>query len=390
MTEPHELNPAPATASASSPGVSVTAEVPPALAASAEAASAPASPPAKSPLLSRLPPLRGRGGIWLAAIAAGAVLAWQGFALHQRVGQLEDRLDDSATQAREAVTAAESAQEVLQVQATRLTVMEAKLADLSAQEAALEGRYQELSRSRDEWLLAEVDQLVGLAAQQLQLAGNAQAAIAALTSADARLARSERAQFVNLRKAVVRDLQKLRNMPLVDSAGLVLRIEGVVASVDKMTLAFEGRPQIPASPKARTAEKVREPASVDWTAGLSRLGLEVWNELRTLIRIERLDRPDPVLLAPQNTVFLRENLKLRLMGARLALLGRDQATFRVELRQALAWIERYFDLRERSVIAAQEALKPLASAEFSIEPPTLVDSQSALRMVKLSADRVVR
>ena len=359
-------------------------------------------PPAveqKSGLVGRLPPLRGLGGILLIGLLLLGLLGWQWFDLRNRVSQTQEqlarRLADGAVQLRDAKSLADGAQEALQAQATKITVLESRLADLNAQQSALEGLYQELSRGRDEWLLSEVDQLVVLAAQQLQLAGNVQGAIAALANADARLARSERGQFVNLRKAIARDLQKLRAAPLVDTAGLAMRIENVALATDKMGLAFEGRPQatsqqLAANNKGRGVEKVREPVPLDWTQWWSRWSAEIWSEIHGLIRIERFDRPEPAVLAPQNTVFLRENLKLRLLGARLALLGRDQATFKGELRQAVQWLEKYFDPRDRSVAGAVEALKPLLAADLSIDPPNLNESQNALRVVKLSAERVVR
>lgn len=347
----------------------------------------------------RLPPLRGWGGGLLLGLLLIGLLSWQWFDLRHRVRQTQEqlarRLVEGATQLRDARTLAMGAQEALQAQANKITLLESRLAELNAQQGSLEGLYQELSRGRDEWLLAEVDQLVGLAAQQLQFAGNVQGAVAVLSTADARLARSERAEFVTLRKALAKDLQKLRSVPLVDVAGMSLRIENVALAADKMTLAFEARPQntnaqATGSARARANEIVREPTQVDWLHWWKRWTAEVWGEVHNLIRVERFDRPDPALLAPQNSVFLRENLKLRLLGARLALLGRDQATFKGELRQAVQWLDKYFDPRDRSVANALEALKPLLANELSIEPPTLTESQSALRAVKLLADRIVR
>ncbi|HET6719394.1 MAG TPA: uroporphyrinogen-III C-methyltransferase, partial [Rhodocyclaceae bacterium] len=343
----------------------------------------------------------GWGGGILLGLALLGLFGWQWFELRHRVSQTQEqlarRLAEGATQLRDARMLAEGAQQALQTQADKMAVLESRLAEVTTQQAALEGLYQELSRGRDEWLLAEVDQLVGLAAQQLQFAGNVQGAVALLNNADTQLARSERPQFVNLRKALAKDLQKLRSVPLVDVAGIALRIENVALAADKMTLAFEARPQNPPVPTAvaararpRANEIVREPTQLDFTQWWKRWTAEVWGEVHNLIRIERFDRPDPAVLAPQNTVFLRENVKLRLLGARLALLGRDQATFKGELRQAVQWLEKYFDPRDRSVAGALETLKPLLANELSIDPPNLTESQSALRAVKLSADRIVR
>lgn len=408
MTERIEpTSPAPESELLATPTPPVGDPVAPAAAPAASTATGNSPPPVDEPpgvaaspkvsLSDRLPPLRGWGGGLLVGLLLLGLFGWQWFDLRHRVSQTQEqlarRLVEGATQLREARTLAVGAQDALQTQASKITVLEARLAEVTAQQAALEGLYHELSRGRDEWLLAEVDQLVSLAAQQLQFAGNVQGAAAVLSTADARLARSERPQFVALRKALAKDLQKLRSVPLVDVAGIALKIENAALAADKMALAFEARPQtqpVPAAGRPRANEIVREPTQVDWTQWWKRWSAEVWGEVHNLIRIERFDRPDPAVLAPQNTVFLRENVKLRLLGARLALLGRDQATFKGELRQAVQWLEKYFDPRDRSVVSAIETLKPLLANDLSIEPPTLAESQSALRAVKLAADRIVR
>lgn len=360
----------------------------------------------RPPLRDRLPSLRGAGGIALAAMLLIGLLGWQWVELGQRVSQTREqmaqRLAESGNQLREARAVAAAAQASLQEQASKIVVLETRVSVLQDSHAALEGLYQELARGRDEWLLAEVDQLVGLATQQLQLAGNVQGALLALGNADARLARSERTQFISLRKAIARDLQKLRGVTLVDVAGISLKLENAALAVDQMTLAFEARPQAsPQSPAAPAVAKTRSagkenpkeatpPPGNELALWWQRWTSELWGDVRNLIRVERFDRPDPAVLAPQHAVFLRENLKLRLLGARLALLGRDQTTFKGELRQAVQWLERYFDPRDRAVASALESLKPLIASDLSIDPPALTESQAALRTIKLASERTSR
>jgi len=105
------------------------------------------------------------------------------------------------------------------------------------------------------------------------------------------------------------------------------------------------------------------------------------------VRIQRFDRDEPVLLAPGQAFFLRENLKLRLLNARLALLSRDQGTFRNELKYAQAWIERYFDARDKAAQTALGALKQLSASEISIDLPTLNDSLAAIKTFKLGKEQ---
>lgn len=327
---------------------------------------------------------------WLTFLAL-LLVAWQWTETRHRLlvtqEEVAKRLAEQDALAREARLIAKQAQDTAMAMQTRLAVVESRLAEFQSQQTALEGLYQELARGRDEWTLAEVEQIIGLAAQQLQLAGNVQAAVLALSNADARLARVDRPQFLALRKTISRDLGRLRSMPLVDVAGISVKIEAVVTATDGLALAFEERPRgevkkvapIEAAP-AVAATPASPLAAFD--AWWNRLGGEVWQEARSLVRIERFDRPEPALLAPTQVFFLRENLKLRLLNARLALLARDQTTFRGELKQAIAWLERHFDGRDKKVQAVLASLRPLAAADVAVELPNLNDSLSALRTVR--------
>src|SRR6185436_6563233 len=174
----------------------------------------------------------------------------------------------------------------------------------------------ELSRNRDEWQLAEIEQVLAIASQQLQLAGNVRAALLALQLAEARLARADRPQFVPIRRALARDIERLKTLPALDLPGMSMRIDTLVAQVDSLPLAFEERGERNAPAK---------PAAADERGFWSRFSAEVWNELRQLIVVRQVNTPEPPLLPPTQAYFVRENLRLRLLNARLSLLTRDEA-----------------------------------------------------------------
>jgi len=100
-----------------------------------------------------------------------------------------------------------------------------------------------------------------------------------------------------------------------------------------------------------------------------------------------MDRPDPALLAPSNAVFLRENLKLRLMNARLALLSRDGNTFREDVRICADWLERYFDLKNAAVAAAKDDLVEIQKIPVGVDLPSLQATQNALRSLQAVPER---
>jgi len=305
------------------------------------------------------------------ALAVGlASLFW--LDARQRIGatqeELARRLRDIESDAREARSVARQAQEASRDSQAKAAQLEARLAESQSQQMALEALYQDLSRNRDEWQLAEIEQVLAIASQQLQLAGNVRAGLLALQMAEARLARADRPQFVPIRRALARDIDRLKSLPAVDFVGMSARIDGLIAAVDSLPLAFEERTERPAP--------ARETAAGGF---LARFAADVWNELRQLVVVRRMDKSEPPLLPPSQAYFLRENLRLRLFNARLSLLTRDEAGYREDLRAAQAWVQRYFDGKSRQTADALAQLKGLSSATVSFEMPTISESLDAVR-----------
>ena len=316
----------------------------------------------------------------LAAIVAALWLDTRG-----RIGatqeELAKRLRDIESETRELRTLGRQAQEAQREILAKLGALETKVADSQNQQLALETLYQELARNRDEWQLAEIEQVLAIAQQQLQLSGNVRAALLALQLAESRLSRVDRPQFLPVRRALTRDIDRLKSLPVLDVPGLSLAIDRLIASVDSMPLAFDERLDRPALAKAA------KPAPAADENFLARFGGEVWKELRQLVVVRKVEGPEPPLLLPQQAWFLRENLKLRLLNARLALLTRDEAGYREDLRVTQAWIQRYFDAKSKGSQAALAQLRQLSSASISFEPPSIVDSLEAVRGFKSRRER---
>ncbi|HMM55514.1 MAG TPA: uroporphyrinogen-III C-methyltransferase [Candidatus Desulfobacillus sp.] len=319
---------------------------------------------------------------WIAA-AALLLLAWQAWDSRQRIADLQQqvaqRLAAGDAASGEARIAVRQNQEALAALQARAAALETRLAESQSQQAALDAMVQDLTRNREERLLAEVEQALNVAAQQLQLAGNVEAALIALQGADQRLAAAGRARLLPLRKVLARDIERLKALPLADVPGIALRLESIAGGVDAMPLAFEARPR--AEPASPGFAPNAEPGW--WRALLD----ELWREVKSLIRIERLDRPAPVLLSPEHAFFLRENLKLRLLNARLALLQRDGQSFRQDVRMAQAWIEQYYDPQARSVQSALATLRQLGAADVGLALPGLQDSLTTLRNLRVAGER---
>ena len=275
----------------------------------------------------------------------------------------------------------------------KVGVLENRQVEAQSQQLALEQLYQDLSKSRDEWALSEVEQVLSTASQQLQLAGNVQGALIALSNADRSLSRSDKPQFITIRRAIARDTEKLRALPSLDLAGVALRLDNVIAQVDTLPmLSDEKKPALPSradqpqrAPAAKAAPALPEPPM-----GLAERARQTWRnwwdemstEVRQLIRVRSVDEPAALMVSPSQAYFLRENLKLRLLNARLALLSRNEAAFRSDLEAAQEALLKYFDTRVRSTQTAQAQLRQVQANNLAIEMPTLSDSLNAVRNYK--------
>jgi len=223
-----------------------------------------------------------------------------------------------------------------------------------------------------------VEQILLIANQQLQLASNVKAALIALETADARIARMDRPQLTALRRVINRDMDSLKAAPYVDIVGISLRLDSVMNQIDTLPLALEERPAL-LSPEPESS------GDGFW----QRLWREGRRDLHDLIRVQNVAKPEVPLLSPDQAFFLRENLKSRLLGARLSLLARDEDSFRADIKASLDWLAHYYDSGNKSVVAAQTNLKQLLQSPVGGQLPDISDSLDAARNLKLARERTV-
>ena len=307
------------------------------------------------------------------------IFLWQWLDGHRVIGDMQQQLAKKIAE----MDGNSKANQVLLMQSqdqvrelfTKVATLESHYAESQNQRAALETLYNELSISRDETALADVEQMLMIAAQQLQLSANMRAALIAMQSADARLQRMDRPSFNGLRLTISRDMDKVRALPDVDISGINFQLNNLITVVDKMPLTYQQRVA------NEVVEKVVAPKD---EKGWEKLLREIWREVKQLVRIENTGRDEIPLLPPNQEFFLRENLKLRLLSARLALLTRDEDSFRQELKTAQLWTTRYFDAKSNEAIKMSDGLKKLAASDISIDLPDISLSLQAVRNYRLT------
>lgn len=356
----------------------------------------------------QFPPPRRNRLIYLALIVLAVLLLAQWWVSHREIASLRKevarRMQGSDTVNTETRVVAKSVQETTQELQAKVSVLENKQAEAQSQQLALEQLYQDTFKKREDWALTEIEQILSIANEQLQLAGNVQGALVALQNADNRLSHADTPQFVTVRRAIGHDIERLKALPSVDVTGITLRLDSVIGQVDGLPLLSDEQPAMPAvepknlreekppvkkaKPHGKSAKPAEElpPPQPSWSTIAKNKwdswSAEMWADVQQLIRIRKVDTPDALLLSPTQAYYARENLKLRLLSARLALLSRNQAAFRSDLIAAQDAITRYFDTRARQTQTVQTILKQVQSTNLAVEMPSLSESLNAVRNYK--------
>ncbi|MFZ6778467.1 uroporphyrinogen-III C-methyltransferase [Undibacterium sp. Ji83W] len=315
--------------------------------------------------------------------------------------EVAKRLQTADTNSSETKVLARNVQETAKEIQSKVILLEGKQSEAQSQQLALEQLYQDLSKNRDDWALAEIEQVLATASQQLQLAGNVQGALIALQNADGRLAKSDKPQFISIRRAIAKDIERLKSLPALDLPGVALRLDSVIAQIDHIPLWSDEKSVVSATPPkaplrvlpkssvtAKTEKKtVDDVEEITWSMrlqdGWQSFSSEMWNEVKQLIRVRNVETPDVLLLTPSQSYFARENLKLRLLNARLALLSRNESIFRSDMIAAQDAIGKYFDTRAKQTQTVQALLRQVQGSNLSIEMPTLGESLNAVRNYKV-------
>jgi uroporphyrin-3 C-methyltransferase len=333
----------------------------------------------------------------LAVLAIVAMaLAWRA---EQRVRsserELVKRQQDSALLVTESTLLARQAQEVARDAAAKVALLEARLNEVAVQREQLESLVQSVARARDENLVADSEATLRAGLQQSALTGSAEPVVAALKQIDDRFARANQPRLEPVRRALARDLDRVQAASFADVATLSLKLEEAVRMVDELPLLSAAEPRRDLARASASAAPVPPAAGAssseavgfgDWLSRefghASRLFFEsVWSEIRSLVRITRIDHPEAMLVAPEQAFLLRENMKLRLLNARLSLLARQFEAAQVDLRWAIGAIERYCDRSSKRTQIALALLSQVAQQARQSAPPRPDDTFAALAAV---------
>jgi uroporphyrin-3 C-methyltransferase len=351
----------------------------------------PSPPPPELPpvLPAPVPPAAGgvlratvsRATLFVLALLSGVALLTS-VMLWQRLSGIQEQLArqsaDSGAHAIEARTLARQAQEIARDAASRQAVLESRLSEVALQRSQLEDLIQNLSRTRDENLVVDIESALRLAQQQTQLTGSVEPLLAALKTADQRLARAAQPRLARLRTSIARDIERIRSATATDVPGLLARLDDIVREVDELPVAnavpARALREAPRTPAA-SASAPGQPAVPQWW---QRWRDAVLENARDLVRVSRVDQPEAMLLAPEQAFFLRENLKLKLLNLRLSLLARQNDAARADVATAMAMLNKYFDPGSRRVQSVVGQLLQVQAQVRTAQLPRIDETLAAL------------
>lgn len=301
-----------------------------------------------------------------------SVMLWQRLSATQE--QLARQSADSGAHAVEARTIARQAQDQARELAARLAVMEARLSEVALQRTQLEELMQSLSRSRDENLVVDIESSIRLAQQQAQLTGSVEPLLAALKTAEQRVTRAAQPRLTPLQRAIARDVARIKATTVSDTPALLVKMDELVRLADELPLANAVATTSATGTVAALKPRREDSVASWWQRSLQLVG----NELRSLVRVSRVEQPEAALLSPEQSFFLRENFKLKLLNARLGLLSRQLESARADLASASVSLGKYFDVSSRKTQAAASLLQQMQGQMKTLELPRVDETLTAL------------
>ena len=281
----------------------------------------------------------------------------------KQLANLESRLDELAKNSQDTAAAKELTQ---QLRTDLNEKFDSKIAELTKKFERIETLSPE---DEESWIKAEATHLVQIAQQRIRYQKDTQSALAALKSADSLYAQLG-GGAVDQREAIRAAIDRLIEYTPPDLNGVRERLVATINSIDSLTLGSKTEPEVGGG----VPEMADGTAQDGWQRAVNRLR----EGLGSLIRVERKDQVQQYIPAEQR-FFIRENLRMQLEGAILALNRGDQEMFQDNIERATAWLERYFEGDAEGVSKAQQELQDIAQQSIKLDPP---DIQSLLDPVK--------
>ena len=308
-------------------------------------------------------------GLALVAIVAVALMGRSQLQLREQMAQNLARL---GSQTRDLSLQLQLATQQGEQMRARAALLEEKVAAFDARRSQADAVLQTLANSQQSIMLADMRASLQTAQQQAQLTGNVQPLLLTLAEAEQRLVTQRQPRLVAAHQAVVQDLAKLRSTPALDVTQVLADLDHLLQRVDALPLQGNVIPSLQATPTSK------KPVALEPQSRWLRLWQSVKESMMQLVRVRTVSSTSAALIAPEQTVYVREHLRQRLLNARMALLVRQTDAARRDLDAAAALLDQYFDGQSPTVQSAQQTLQQVQQQTRVSEPPGIARALQAL------------
>lgn len=258
--------------------------------------------------------------------------------------------------------------------AEQLAALDQTQQRLQGEMQGLQNRVLDLNDKRpNDWMLAESEYLVRMAGRKLWLEHDLVSAITLLGNADERIAALNDPSLMPIRKALAEDIAKLKGMPRIDREGLTLKLAALSDQIELLPLSTVSMPEAKAEPDQAVSANPDE-----WESNLKKNWVKF---TENFVTIRRRDGAVEALLSPQQEIFLRENLKTKLLQAQLSIYREQQALYEDSLDKAQRWLTQYFDTDNSATRYMQGEIDKLKGEQIQIDYPAQFKTQAMLEQV---------
>ena len=258
--------------------------------------------------------------------------------------------------------------------AEQLAALDQTQQRLQGEMQGLQNRVLDLNDKRpNDWMLAESEYLVRMAGRKLWLEHDLVSAITLLGNADERIAALNDPSLMPIRKALAEDIAKLKGMPRIDREGLTLKLAALSDQIELLPLSTVSMPETKAEPDQAVSTNPDE-----WESNLKKNWVKF---TENFVTIRRRDGAVEALLSPQQEIFLRENLKTKLLQAQLSVYREQQALYEDSLDKAQRWLTQYFDTDNSATRYMQGEIDKLKGEQIQIDYPAQFKTQAMLEQV---------
>ena len=220
-----------------------------------------------------------------------------------------------------------------------------------------------------DWLFSEADFLLNNALRKLVLDNDVDTAVSLLKLADETLAKVNNSQSAAIRSAINQDLKQLLSVAGVDQNAVMQKLSQLANTVDELPVLDVNFGD------DQNATKLSDSLS-DWAENAEKSATSFLNHFIRISPKHGADRKE--LLAPNQDIYLRENIRLRLQLAIMAVPRQQNELYKQSLEAVASWIRSYFDTNAEVTQSFLKSVDELSEVSIYVDVPSQLQSLSML------------